>query len=171
MRLAKNILFCALMVMSAPLTSCQESLEERAEREAREYTEKHCPTPPQNDVITDSIVFDRAGVTSIDEIMKDDAGSLGGVKIKHDGVLMDMVVKGLFIAIGHNPNTDLFKGQVELKDNGYIKVEAESGVKTSVEGVFAAGDVCDDKYRQAITSAGAGCKAALEAIDYLSTSK
>lgn len=109
--------------------------------------------------------------TSIDEIMKDDAGSLGGVKIKHDGVLMDMVVKGLFIAIGHNPNTDLFKGQVELKDNGYIKVEAESGVKTSVEGVFAAGDVCDDKYRQAITSAGAGCKAALEAIDYLSTSK
>lgn len=59
MRLAKNILFGALMVMSAPLTSCQESLEERAEREAREYTEKHCPTPPQNDVITDSIVFDR----------------------------------------------------------------------------------------------------------------
>ena len=81
--------------------------------------------------------------------------------------LEELIVSGLFIAIGHNPNTDLFKGQLDLKDTGYINVDLESGVKTSIGGVFAAGDVCDDKYRQAITSAGAGCKAALEAIEYL----
>lgn len=80
-----------------------------------------------------------------------------------DGV-KDLNVSGLFIAIGHSPNSEVFKDQLKIRSNGYIWVDEKTGVKTSVDGVFAAGDVADDKYRQAITSAGAGCKAALELI-------
>ena len=70
-----------------------------------------------------------------------------------------------FVAIGHKPNTEIFKGQLELDDRSYIKRYDES--KTNVEGVFVAGDAYDYKYRQAITAAGSGCRAALDAIKYL----
>jgi len=94
-----------------------------------------------------------------------------GVRLKstEDGSTKDLEVKGCFIAIGHQPNTDIFKGQLEMKD-GYILTKGGSNgfaTMTSVPGVFAAGDVQDHIYRQAITSAGTGCMAALDAQRFL----
>ena len=81
------------------------------------------------------------------------------------GERRDLPVTGVFVAIGHKPNTDLFKGQLELADNGYLVTH--DGSHTDVEGVFACGDVQDDIYRQAITAAGSGCMAAIDAERWL----
>jgi thioredoxin reductase (NADPH) len=93
------------------------------------------------------------------------------VRVKHanNGAIRDLDVQGVFIAIGHTPNTQLFEGQLEMK-NGYIQVKGGNegnATGTSVTGVFAAGDVADHVYRQAVTSAGTGCMAALDAEAYL----
>ncbi|XP_020205928.1 thioredoxin reductase NTRB isoform X2 [Cajanus cajan] len=99
----------------------------------------------------------------------DDKGSvLGGLKVKNvvTGVVTDLKVSGLFFAIGHEPATKFLDGQLELDSDGYI-VTKPGTTKTSVEGVFAAGDVQDKKYRQAVTAAGTGCMAALDAEHYL----
>jgi len=106
----------------------------------------------------------------LDEVLGDDSG-VTGVRIRHasDGGTRDVDVKGVFIAIGHSPNTQLFEGQLEMK-GGYIRVHSGidgNATATSIEGVFAAGDVADHVYRQAITSAGSGCMAALDAEKYL----
>ena len=107
---------------------------------------------------------------TLDEILGDDMGVTGmRIKSTQDARTRDLDVHGVFIAIGHKPNTDIFSGQLEM-ENGYIQIQSglNGGVTaTSVEGVFAAGDVCDNIYRQAITSAGFGCMAALDAEKYL----
>jgi thioredoxin reductase (NADPH) len=93
---------------------------------------------------------------------------LSGLKLRNlkTGELSDLAVTGLFIAIGHDPRTELFKGQLELDGEGYLKVEAPS-TRTNLTGVFGAGDVVDHTYRQAITAAGTGCSAALDAERFL----
>lgn len=93
---------------------------------------------------------------------------LAGLKLRNvkTGELSDLPVTGLFIAIGHDPRTELFKGQLDLDEEGYLKVAAPS-THTNITGVFAAGDVVDHTYRQAITAAGTGCSAALDAERFL----
>jgi len=92
-----------------------------------------------------------------------------GVRLKDTitGEETDLEVGGMFVAIGHSPNTGFLKGVVELKDNGYVKTPVPWRTQTSVPGIFAAGDVMDDYYRQAVTAAGTGCMAALEAERWL----
>jgi len=106
----------------------------------------------------------------LDEVLGDDSG-VTGMRIKHakSGATKDMDLKGVFIAIGHQPNTSIFEGQLDM-NNGYIQIKSGlEGMATmsSIPGVFAAGDVADHVYRQAITSAGSGCMAALDADTYL----
>ncbi len=108
--------------------------------------------------------------STLDEVLGDSTG-VTGVRLKsvHDGSTSDIKLKGCFIAIGHKPNTDIFQGQLDMKD-GYIVTRAGLqgfATMTSVPGVFAAGDVQDHIYRQAITSAGTGCMAALDAQRFL----
>ncbi len=107
--------------------------------------------------------------SEIDEILGQD--KVTGVKIKNTQTreISTLQVDGVFIAIGHKPNTDFLKGQIDLDEKGYIKVSDET--KTSVEGVFSAGDVSDHKYRQAVTAAGVGCKAVFDVEEYLENLK
>ncbi len=111
-----------------------------------------------------SFIWDAA----LTDVRDPDAGKVTAVRLKNlkTGAAWETKVDGLFIAIGHEPNTAVFKGQVELLPNNYIKVVPGS-TRTSVPGVFAAGDVQDFTYRQAVTAAGSGCMAALEAERYL----
>jgi thioredoxin reductase (NADPH) len=107
---------------------------------------------------------------TLDEVLGDATG-VTGVRLKstQDGKTQDLAVKGCFIAIGHQPNTDIFKGQLEMKDGYIVTRSGLNGMATmtSIPGVFAAGDVQDHVYRQAITSAGTGCMAALDAQRFL----
>jgi thioredoxin reductase (NADPH) len=90
-----------------------------------------------------------------------------GIRIRNvkTGEKSEIATDGVFVAIGHKPNTAIFKGQIEFDNNGYVVVKDET--KTSVEGVFVAGDVLDPRYRQVVTAAGSGCKAALDAVKYV----
>lgn len=106
----------------------------------------------------------------LEEVLGDDTG-VTGIRIRNvqTDEVEDVALDGVFVAIGHSPNTGMFEGQLEMQ-NGYITVQGGlhgNATQTSVEGVFAAGDVCDFTYRQAITSAGTGCMAALDAERYL----
>jgi len=114
-----------------------------------------------------SILWDH----TLDEVLGDDSGATG-LRVKHTqtGATRELELTGVFIAIGHKPNTDIFKGQLDMGSNGYLKVKSGlegNATATSIPGVFAAGDVMDHVYRQAVTSAGTGCMAALDAEKYL----
>ena len=106
----------------------------------------------------------------LEEVLGDDSGVTGARLKFNDGRSEDIAVKGVFIAIGHKPNTDIFKGQLDMDDAGYLKTKGGSGGDvgaTNIEGIWAAGDVKDHTYRQAITSAASGCQAALDAERWL----
>jgi thioredoxin reductase (NADPH) len=108
--------------------------------------------------------------TVLEEILGDGAVTGARVRDVTTGEVSDVAADGVFMAIGHTPNTELFRGQLELKDGGYIVV-AEPTTRTSVPGVFAAGDVTDVIYRQAVTAAGQGCKAAIDAERFLESER
>ncbi len=102
----------------------------------------------------------------IDEVLGDEFVTGARLKDTKTGELSEVTVDGIFMAIGHNPNTEIFKGQLDLDQNGYINT-VPGTTKTNVEGVFACGDVQDTTYKQAITAAGSGCMAALDAEHFL----
>jgi thioredoxin reductase (NADPH) len=107
----------------------------------------------------------------LDEVLGDATGVTGIRIADASGQKKDITLKGVFVAIGHKPNTDLFTGQLDM-ENGYLKTKTGlvgNATATNIPGVFAAGDVQDHIYRQAITSAGTGCMAALDAQRYLET--
>ena len=109
-----------------------------------------------------SVVWD----TVVEEVHGDDAVTGVGLRNVRTGETTRLATDGLFVAIGHDPNTSLFRGQLDMDDEGYLLV-AEPRTATNVPGVFAAGDVTDHVYRQAVTAAGQGCKAAIDAERFL----
>ncbi|SFX70203.1 thioredoxin-disulfide reductase [Marinospirillum alkaliphilum] len=145
---------------------------------ARKVTLIHRRDSLKSEKILQDQLFEKARSGNIEilwnhqlEEVLGDASGVTGLKLKstEDGSNREIPVMGVFIAIGHKPNTDMFAGQLAM-NNGYIKVQSGlngNATATSVEGVFAAGDVSDHIYRQAITSAGTGCMAALDAERYL----
>jgi len=133
-------------------------LHRRAELRASKIMARKALTNPKIEPVWNS---------AVQEVLGDGKG-MTGVRLKStiDGSTRDLTVKGLFMGIGHEPNTALFKGQLEMNEVGYLEVLSPSTL-TSVQGVFAAGDVADPAYRQAVSAAGTGCMAAIDAERWL----
>ena len=131
-------------------------IHRRSELRASKIMQERAMSNPKISFVWDS---------EVEEVLGD--GQVSGVRLMNlkTGKTSDLELEGLFIGIGHQPNTKLFEGQLELYGNGYIRTY--TGTRTSVPGVFAAGDVQDSVYRQAVTAAGSGCMAALDAERYL----
>jgi thioredoxin reductase (NADPH) len=142
--------------LASSVTLIHRRRELKAERILQDRLFKH----PKVKIIWDSAVDEICG--------EDNPLGVTHLRVKNvvTGGVNDLKVHGLFVAIGHVPASDLFKGQVEVRPNGYIQT-APGSTTTSIEGVYAAGDVADDVYRQAVTAAGLGCMAALEAERWL----
>ena len=141
---------------AAKVTVVHRKDEFRAERILQERLFNH----PKIEVVWDSV---------LDEVLGDsDPMGVTGVRLKNvkTGAAQTLPADGVFIAIGHAPASELFKGQLEMDASGYLKVKAGTA-STAIAGVYAAGDVTDDVYRQAVTAAGMGCMAALEAVRFL----
>lgn len=156
----EEALFLANMCEKVTLIHRRDEL--RAERIMQERLFKH----PKIEIIWDSTVDEILGV----EMGQGDAPGVTGLRIKSvkDDSTSEIDVDGVFIAIGHDPATNLFKGKLDMDDEGYL-ITAPDSTATSVSGVYAAGDVKDKTYRQAVTAAGMGCMAALEADKYIAT--
>jgi thioredoxin reductase (NADPH) len=107
----------------------------------------------------------------VEDILDAKQGKVTGVKLKNlkTNKVSDLPCAGVFVAIGHLPNTDIFKGQIDMNEAGYIVPQGVA--RTNIEGVFVAGDVADAVYRQAVTAAGTGCAAAIEAERFLAARK
>ena len=129
----------------------------RDELRASKIMQERAFKNPKIEFLWDSVIVDVLGDTKV-----------SGIRIRHttSEETFELPVSGLFVAIGHEPNSALLKGQLELQENGYVRTIGRT-TKTSVDGVFACGDVQDDYYRQAVTSAGSGCMAAIDAERWL----
>ncbi|HVE45992.1 MAG TPA: thioredoxin-disulfide reductase [Acidimicrobiales bacterium] len=134
-------------------------IHRRRELRASKIMQERARRNDKIEFLWDSVVVDVLGESSV-----------SGVRVRNvnSGEESDVAVSGLFVAIGHVPNTDLFKGQLDMADTGYLITQPGS-TRTNVEGVFASGDVQDDVYRQAVTAAGSGCMAAIDAERWLET--
>ena len=134
-------------------------IHRRDELRASKIMQDRALNNPKIEMRWNSKVVEIKGDTKLDGIVVEDTVT---------GERADLEVSGLFVAIGHQPNTDLFVGQLDMEDNGYlITGSGERVTATNVEGVFACGDVQDHTYRQAITAAGSGCSAAIDAERWL----
>jgi len=132
-------------------------IHRRDELRASKIMQDRAMANPKIEFLWNTQVVEYVGATKLEAVK---------VESTTNGEVSQLDVTGLFIAIGHKPNTDLFKGLLEMKDNGYLVTEPGT-TRTQVEGVFACGDVQDDYYRQAITAAGSGCMAAIDAERWL----
>jgi thioredoxin reductase (NADPH) len=132
-------------------------IHRRSELRASKIMQERAFKNPKIEFLWDSVIVDVLGDTKV-----------SGIKVKHtkSDETFELPVTGLFVAIGHEPNSALVKGQLDLEENGYVRTVGRS-TRTSVDGVFACGDVQDHIYRQAITSAGSGCMAAIDAEHWL----
>jgi thioredoxin reductase (NADPH) len=141
---------------ASKVTLVHRKAELRAERILQERLFNH----PKIEVVWDHVIDEVLGTT--------EPPGVAGVRLKHaaTGATRELATDGVFIAIGHAPASELFKGQLEMDGSGYLKVKAGTA-STAIPGVYAAGDVTDDVYRQAVTAAGMGCMAALEAVRFL----
>ena len=137
-------------------------LHRRDELRASQIMQERAFANPKIEFRWNTVVEDVVGNGSVDSLKLRDTVT---------GDASELTVQGLFVAIGHDPNTSLFQGQVEMDENGYIVLPHAGSTRTSIEGVFAAGDVADHVFRQAITAAGTGCMAAIEAERWLEAKK
>lgn len=134
-------------------------IHRRDEFRASKIMEERARNNPKIKFLTNAKVVEVKGDKSVETLVVEDTQT---------GEQQDVAMDAMFVAIGHDPRTTVFEGQVELQENGYVKVE-EPSTRTSLPGVFAAGDLVDSHYQQAITAAGSGCRAALDAEAYLAT--